>query len=89
MAYCARPLRVDKNIIPAKFIPLVEIERIAERARGGDRMSEYAFRMAGEAIGIGIGRLLTLFGPMPIAITGAGISFYDLLQEAIFKWLSK
>lgn len=76
---------VDKNIIPAKFIPSAEIEKIAARARQGDRMSEYAFRMAGEAIGIGIGRLLTLLGPMPIAITGAGISFYDLMQDAILN----
>jgi predicted NBD/HSP70 family sugar kinase len=76
---------VDKNTIPAKFIPSAEIEKIAVRARQGDRMSEYAFRMAGEAIGLGIGRLLTLLGPMPIAITGAGISFYDLMQEAILN----
>lgn len=76
---------VDKNIIPAKFIPSTEIEKIAMRARQGDRMSEYAFRMAGEAIGIGIGRLLTLLGPMPIAITGAGISYYDLIQDAILN----
>lgn len=74
---------VDRDIIPAKFIPLKEMENIAVKARSGDNLSEYAFRIAGEALGVGIGRLLTILGPMPIAITGHGVSFFDLMQESM------
>jgi predicted NBD/HSP70 family sugar kinase len=76
---------VDDNVVPAKFIPLKEIENIAVRARNGDHRTEYAFRSAGEALGIGLGRLLTLLGPMPIAITGHGTLFYDLMQKSILE----
>lgn len=76
---------VDYDTVPAKFIPLKEIESIAARARNGDQRSEYAFRLAGEALGIGLGRLLTLLGPMPIAITGHGTLFFDLMQNSILE----
>jgi len=74
---------VKPDTIPAKFIPIGEMEKIAERARGGDRMAQYAFRQAGDAIGIGISRLHSFLGTMPVTITGPGIAFFDLMKESM------
>jgi predicted NBD/HSP70 family sugar kinase len=75
--------KVTPDTIPAKFIPFGEMEKIAERARNGDRMAQYAFRQAGDAIGIGISRLHSFLGTMPVTITGPGMAFLDLMREAM------
>lgn len=74
---------VRPDTIPAKFIPINEMEKIAERARGGDRMAEFAFRQAGDALGIGISRLHSFLGTMPVTITGPGLAFLDLMKESM------
>ena len=74
---------VPPDSIPAKFIPYDEMEKIAQRARQGDRMAEYAFRQAGDVIGMGLSRLHSFLGTMPIAITGAGTAFLDLMMPGI------
>ncbi|MEM7463800.1 MAG: ROK family protein [Pseudomonadota bacterium] len=73
------------DVIPAKFIPLKEMEKIADNARNGDRMAQYAFRLAGDAIGIGISRLYSFLGLMPVTITGPGVRFFDLMQSGFEK----
>ncbi len=75
--------------IPAKFVPLSEIEKIATRARQGHRSSRLAFRQAGIALGNGLSRLLSLYGAMPVFITGPGTRFYDLLQDGLEDGLAK
>lgn len=69
--------------IPAKFVPLSEIEKIAVQARQGHRMARLAFRQAGTALGNGLSRLISLHGSMPIFVTGPGTRYYDLLKEGI------
>jgi len=76
---------VKEDSIPAKFIPFDEMNKIAERARAGDRMAQYAFRRAGEVIGIGISRLHSFLGTMPVTITGPGLEFFDLMSEGFEK----
>ncbi|MGI9400176.1 MAG: ROK family transcriptional regulator [Rhizobiaceae bacterium] len=76
------------DVIPAKFIPLREMEKIADNARNGDRMAQYAFRLAGDAIGMGISRLHSFLGLMPVTITGPGVSFFDLMQSGFEKHVS-
>lgn len=71
------------NIIPAKFIPLDEMRKIAGMARAGDRMAEFAFRQAGQALGLSIARMFSLLGPMPVTIAGPGGEFYDLMADHI------
>ena len=44
-------------------------------------MSEYAFRQAGLALGQGLSRVLSLYGSMPVTITGPGTRFLDLLSR--------
>ncbi len=48
-------------------------------------MSQYAFRLAGDAIGIGISRLYSFLGLMPVTITGPGVGFFDLMQSGFEK----
>lgn len=73
------------DVIPAKFIPLKEMEKIADNARNGDRMAQYAFRLAGDAVGMGISRLHSFLGLMPVTITGPGVRFFDLMQGGFEK----
>ena len=80
---------VPVDTIPAKFVPLGEIDKIAARARQGGRMAQLAFRQAGIALGNGISRLLSLHGHMPVFITGPGTRHQDLLQAGIEEGLSQ
>jgi len=80
---------VPMDTIPAKFVPLAEIDKIATRARQGNRMAQLAFRQAGIALGNGLSRLLSLHGHMPVFITGPGTRHQDLLQPGIEEGLSQ
>jgi len=73
---------VPSNTIPAKFVPQTEMDKIADIARNGDRMAEFAFRQAGEVLGIGMSRLHSLYGPMPLTVTGPGVKYWDLMQAS-------
>lgn len=80
---------VPPDTIPAKFVPLAEMDKIANRARQGHRMSEYAFRQAGLALGQGLSRVLSLYDNMPIVITGYGTRYIDLLTRGLDEGLSQ
>jgi predicted NBD/HSP70 family sugar kinase len=81
---------VPPDTIPATFVPLAEMEKIAGRARQGHRASEYAFRQAGLALGQGLSRMLSLAEEtMPIAITGPGTRFMDLLTRGLDEGLAQ
>jgi predicted NBD/HSP70 family sugar kinase len=80
---------VPPDTIPAKFVPLAEMDKIALRARQGHRMSEYAFRQAGLALGQGLSRMVSLYEAMPIAITGPGIRYYDLIRRGLEEGLAQ
>ena len=80
---------VPMDTIPAKFVPLAEIDKIATRARQGNRMAQLAFRQAGIALGNGLSRLLSLHGHMPVFITGPGTRHQDLLQPGIEEGLAQ
>ncbi len=80
---------VPLDTIPAKFVPIAELDKIAVKARQGHRMSVFAFRQAGIALGNGLSRLLSLTERMPIALTGPGTRYYDLLRQGIEDGLSQ
>jgi predicted NBD/HSP70 family sugar kinase len=80
---------VPLDTIPAKFVPLAELDKIAARARQGHRISGFAFRQAGLALGNGLSRMLSLTERMPIAITGVGTRYYDLLRQGIEEGLGQ
>jgi predicted NBD/HSP70 family sugar kinase len=81
--------RVTSDAIPAKFIPIQEMEKIAQSAREGNRQAEYAFRVAGEVLGIGLSRLHSFLGTMPVTIIGEGTQFIDLLMPGIETHIKK
>ncbi|MBB5576411.1 MULTISPECIES: ROK family transcriptional regulator [Rhizobium] len=80
---------VPLDTIPAKFVPVAELDKIAASARQGSRRNIFAFRQAGLALGIGLSRVLSLHESMPIAITGPGTRYYDLLLEGISEGLAE
>lgn len=77
------------DTIPAKFVPIGEIDKIAISGRQGNRRNAFAFRQAGHVLGNGLSRVLSLNDPMPIAITGPGARYYDLLREGIEEGLAQ
>lgn len=79
--------QVPPNTIPARFVPLAEIEKIAASARQGARMAQHAFRQAGLALGQGLSRVLSLHDDLPVIVTGPGTRFYDLMQPGIEEGL--
>ena len=74
---------VPSDTIPANFVPLEEIDKLADNARRGDRKAGFAFRQAGEVLGIGVSRLMSMYGPMPLMITGHGLRYYDLMKARV------
>ncbi|TCL74606.1 ROK family transcriptional regulator [Rhizobium sp. BK251] len=80
---------VPPDTIPAKFVPVAELDKIAAQARQGNRMSSFAFRQAGLALGNGLSRLVSLHERMPIAVTGPGTRYYDLLRQGIEEGLGQ
>ncbi|GAK68985.1 hypothetical protein RRU01S_03_01530 [Agrobacterium rubi TR3 = NBRC 13261] len=88
-AYCGfygilrTAFEVPTNTIPAKFVPIGEVDKIAASARLGNRMAAFAFRQAGLALGNGLSRLFSLHGPMRVFVTGPGTRFFDLLKTSI------
>ncbi|MCA1367847.1 ROK family transcriptional regulator [Bradyrhizobium sp. BRP14] len=81
--------QVPSDTIPAKFVPLSEMDKIAASARQGHRMAGYAFRQAGIALGNGISRVLSLYEPMPIFVTGQGTRYFDLLHKGLAEGLEQ
>lgn len=80
---------VPPDTIPAKFVPIAEMDKIAASARQGHRMAGYAFRQAGLALGNGISRMLSLYERMPIYVTGPGTRYFDLLQGGLEEGVSQ
>ncbi|KQV64621.1 ROK family protein [Rhizobium sp. Root1220] len=80
---------VPVDTIPAKFVPIAELDKIAVRARQGHRTAALAFRQAGLALGNGLSRMLSLTERMPIAVTGPGTRYYDLLRQGIEEGLGQ
>jgi len=70
-----------EGVIPAKFIPIEQMQRLAQQARQGSKPTAYAFRQAGEALGASVSRMFSIFGVMPVAIAGPGREFFDLMQQ--------
>ncbi|WP_429924731.1 ROK family protein [Agrobacterium vitis] len=84
MAFEVRP-----DTIPAKFVPITEMDKIALSARQGNRMAQYAFRQAGLALGQGLSRVFSLHETLPVIITGPGTRYYDLLAQGIEEGLAQ
>lgn len=81
-------LRSAENL-PITTLPpshAVESEVMAaleKAARNGDQAALKAYRIAGEAIGFGLARMIALLNPDRIVISGPGLRAFDLVEPAI------
>ncbi|MDI7860752.1 ROK family transcriptional regulator [Rhizobiaceae bacterium n13] len=78
---------VPQDTIPAKFVPIGELDKIAASARQGNRNAIFAFRQSAQALGIGLSRMLSLHERMPIVVTGPGTRYFDLLRVGMGEGL--
>ena len=67
----------------ASDISDADMRALADRARAGNQRARDAFRIAGEAIGLGLGSLFALIDPAPVAFVGHGAHAFDLMETAI------
>jgi len=74
---------VPENQMIATDIKPADMVALADRARGADPLATNAFKIAGEAIGFGLGSLFALIDPAPVAFVGQGALAFDLLEPAI------
>ncbi len=74
---------VPCDTLPARFVPLAEVDKLAVKARSGARDAEYAFRKASECLGLALARLHSLLNVSEITITGYGARYLDLLLPGI------
>ncbi|MGB1157239.1 MAG: ROK family transcriptional regulator [Alphaproteobacteria bacterium] len=77
------------NKVGSQTIPREEILRIADEARRGNRNFQIAFLAAGEAIGLGLSRLASVYGAMDVVVTGSGTEYFDLMEPVITKQLGE
>lgn len=80
---------VPLDTIPAPFVPLVEVDKIAASARQGNRRASLAYREAGLALGIGMSRVFSLYRHLPVFITGPGARHFDLMQSGFEDGLAQ
>ena len=65
------------------------MDQLATKARQGDQMIRFAFRQAADVLAMGLSRLMTIHGPMPVAIAGPGLSYLDIMEEQFKTHLEK
>lgn len=74
---------VPEHAPPAGAVPQSDYQQIITRARQGDRNALRAFTMAGQAIGAGVGRLISLFEIDSIVMLGPATAAFDLMKSDI------
>ena len=82
-------LDAPETSLPTSQVPLETLDQIANSARSGNLHAELAFRLAAEALGVGLSRMLSLFGEMPVVVTGPGIRYLDLMRATIEKHMKQ
>ncbi|MEP9372903.1 ROK family protein [Mesorhizobium sp. KR1-2] len=81
--------RWSEDEAPLADISDEEIRALADRARAADGPEREAFRVAGEAIGFGLGSLFALIDPAPVALVGIGATAFDLIEPALREAIAK
>jgi predicted NBD/HSP70 family sugar kinase len=74
--------------LPEADIDEAAMIALAARAREGEGPEREAFRIAGQAIGYGLGSLFALFDLAPVAIVGPGTAAFDIVEPALREALS-
>ena len=74
---------VPEHTVPASAVPPADILQITARARHGERSARRAFTGAGEAIGYGISRLISVIEIDRIVLLGPMTAAYDLIEAGV------
>src|SRR5690606_25169251 len=74
---------VPEHTVPASPVPPADILQITARARHGERSARRAFTGAGEAIGYGISRLISVIEIDRIVLLGPMTAAYDLIEAGV------
>ncbi len=72
---------VPETTPPAPVVPAADYAQLIQRANRGERAPTHAFRLAGRAIGYGLSRLLAVFDPDCVVISGPGSHAFHLMAE--------
>lgn len=73
----------DQNEEPRGDIGEAEMRALAEAARDHEGRERKAFRIAGEALGFGLGSLFALIDPAPVALVGLNAAAFDLIEPSL------
>ncbi|WP_321504179.1 ROK family protein [Breoghania sp.] len=65
------------------------LPELVDRAQAGDRKALDAFADAGRALGYGLARVIALFDPRLVAVTGTGMLAFGLLETAMYQALKE
>jgi predicted NBD/HSP70 family sugar kinase len=74
----------DDDAPHAALDPTV-MEQLLERAKQGDNRAVHAFEQAGEALGIGIARVIALLNPNRIVVAGPGLSASHIIEPSLLR----
>ncbi len=81
--------RLAEDAEVSEDITDADIKALAETARKSDGPEREAFRIAGEAIGFGLGSLFALIDPAPVAIVGHGANAFDLIEGPMLAAIAR
>jgi predicted NBD/HSP70 family sugar kinase len=81
--------RMAEDARVAEDITDADMKALAEAARRTDGPERAAFRIAGEAIGFGLGSLFALIDPAPVAIVGHGANAFDLIEAPMLDAIAR
>jgi predicted NBD/HSP70 family sugar kinase len=70
---------------PHEAIDPALMQALLERAMGGDVKAVQAFEKAGEALGIGIARLIAILNPDRIVIAGPGLNAAQIIEPSVHR----
>ncbi len=79
----------DENEEPRGDIEETEMQALAQAARDHDGPERRAFRIAGEALGFGLGSLFALIDPAPVAMVGLNAAAFDLIGPALREAIAR
>jgi predicted NBD/HSP70 family sugar kinase len=74
---------------PVADVSDADIRTLASIARETDGPERDAFRMAGEALGFGLGSLFALIDPAPVTMVGIGATAFDLIEPALREAIAR
>ena len=74
---------VPEQATPASSVPPADFQQLTVRARQGERNARRAFTNAGQAIGYGINRLISIIDIDRIVLLGPTTAAYDLIEAGI------